>query len=270
MLQISRVHSAINSEPSWWILNAFFYLRNSNGNSSPAKDGRRRGNTRTTYFHQIINGRHIQNTMSTTLINISESIQWDSYFGSNSLDWSLLPIPWASAPIYESFFTEWDQGGGPVIKRLWIPGIWWLFHDILPKALGGGWWWPYDLYERFHSSPMLTEPVKLLMALSYTKEIWQWQHYKYSSDHSHKLLIQDPHQVPSNWLRTVNWPQSFGPHRWLLLKGRLIFDSVAIVEEIMFHLEEGMILKMNFKKALHTISWNFLFDCLQHRGIPDT
>ena len=54
------------------------------------------------------------------------------------------------------------------------------------------------------------------------------------------------------------------------IKGRNIMDGTMCLHKILHDAKikksDGVILKLDFEKAYDRISWDFLFDCLHHRG----
>ena len=57
------------------------------------------------------------------------------------------------------------------------------------------------------------------------------------------------------------------------LKGRNIMEGTMILHEIIHDTKvkkkDGVVLKLDFKKAYDKINWQFLFDCLRQRGFPE-
>lgn len=60
-----------------------------------------------------------------------------------------------------------------------------------------------------------------------------------------------------------------GASQATFIKRRSILDSVAVAEEVISHLKEndneGLLLKVDFKKAFDTLDWDFLLDSLRAR-----
>ena len=58
------------------------------------------------------------------------------------------------------------------------------------------------------------------------------------------------------------------------IKGRYILESIVVAHEIVHSLhkkkDEGVILKLDYKKAYDKVSWDFLFEVLDSRSFSST
>jgi len=63
------------------------------------------------------------------------------------------------------------------------------------------------------------------------------------------------------------------PNQTAFMKGRNIMNGVMVLYEILHETKRrnqvGIIIKLDFEKAIDKVKWNFLFSCLAARGFDD-
>jgi hypothetical protein len=57
------------------------------------------------------------------------------------------------------------------------------------------------------------------------------------------------------------------------VKGRYITDQVMLLQEVLrenkFRKQQGVVLKIDFKKVYDKVNWEFMFDCCKQKGFSD-
>ena len=63
-----------------------------------------------------------------------------------------------------------------------------------------------------------------------------------------------------------------GAEQSAFIQGRNILDCVAVTQEVISFCHSnnipGVLLKLDFSKALDSVNWNFIIELLMHRGFP--